>query len=796
MLRIAEAAFEWCVASLSDSGTDGGSLSDEELSSNARRLAVILISATNFPGKELPVPAAWEEMGRLAKKLKSEQPDPIETVFPCFRDESLDTSLVDAPTLSELGFFYERLKDFQAIRKNGKVKIQSSHLKRKRSGTYFTPLKVCEFMVRRVLEPVFEKAEANPSHLFDARLIDPAMGTGQFLLAACELIVGCMKTATAQETLSLRRRVYNDCLFGVELDEENLEVARFLIGLYTQEKEPALPGIMQGDSLIDSDKDSGVFGDEGFPEKIFSARGADFDGFDAIVGNPPYLSAKSSIFAKYKPYLAGSTQADFYLLFIRKYAARKYLRTGGGLCFIVPDPLLLRANAEGARQRLLDSLELEMLLHIRGVFPKTSVANVIFLARRQLEKKSETVQVARIEKRSRVQSFRKNAERLVGKMSRQIPREYFHRAKRKEFRYLLTEHAAKVMKCLDTTRPARQGAGIIIRSLQTLASTKGAIFRGEEIGKTRVKEWASTESGNGLPVLLGGESIARYKVNGNGIYMPVDKIKKDHDRYQRQKILLQKSTGRIVAAYDSHGYVVPQSVYGILIDDHRIGYPFLLTQLNSRLLNYFMQIMFTGYKLLQPQIEIEDIKQLPVIIPVFEETKETRNRSLDTAKSLFAQYVRTDDPGWILEYVDDSMKLGSNYGSAMIHDLLDFLGQEMIAACEGESEDALPRERLEWIIDLVIYRVFGLGLDEIETVENFFTDNNEALYLEAKEPAGLPERFSQPEEAPAPVENPYAADLAPEESGDKATGDGEGETSAPDATDDPEGESTLEAGGA
>ena len=79
---------------------------------------------------------------------------------------------------------------------------------------------------------------------------------------------------------------------------------------------------------------------------------------------------------------------------------------------------------------------------------------------------------------------------------------------------------------------------------------------------------------------------------------------------------------------------------------------------------------------LQPQIEVEDIRQIPILMPIFEETKEVRHDSLGIAKSLFSQYLRTDDPGWILEYVDDNIKLGSKSGSAMVHDLLDFLGSQ------------------------------------------------------------------------------------------------------------------------
>jgi hypothetical protein len=738
MLKHAEAAFRWCCSRLTESpGQTDYQDHEDLLTSDARRLGVFLLTRYLLPDLTLPVPQEWSDIAAAAEGIIESEWKSFLKVLPPQPEDKTPANLADADSLSEIGFFYERLKDFRAQSRAGKVQVVSAHLKRKRSGTYFTPLSVCRFMVARTLKPYLDEAAGERARVLEAKVIDPAMGTGQFLLAACEQLVDALDPAEGEETRTLRREVLSRCIYGVELDKENLEVARYLLSLYTDSGEPDLKGIMQGDALIDSDKDSHEFGGEGFPEKIFSLKGEPFEGFDAIVGNPPYLSAKIETFSKYKHYLAGATQADFYLLFIQKYAARKYLKPGGGLCFIVPDPLLLRANAEGARMRLLESLDLELLIHIKGVFPRTSVANVVFLARRNIERE-ENLEVARLDKPSHVRSFRKRGEKYLKKISREIPVQYFQSAPRKEFRYLLTRTAAQVLEHMDTGIPTRPDSGIVIRSVQSLARSKGAIFRGEEIGKDRVKDLAGSKKGNEhLPILVGGESLSKYTVRHDGLYIDRKHVKKDVDRYLRQKILLQKSTGRIVAAFDETGFVVPQSVYAILIDDHRIGYPFLLTQLNSRLLNYFMHVMFTGYKLLQPQIEVEDIRQIPIMMPVFEETKEVRHDSLETAKSLFSQYVRTDDPGWILEYVDDSIKLGSHFGSAMVHDLLDFLGGQMIATCSGAVEAALPQERLEWIIDLVVYRIFGLGLEEIETVEEFFEWGGETEVPQWKEPLPL-----------------------------------------------------------
>ncbi|MBU0753613.1 MAG: N-6 DNA methylase, partial [Planctomycetes bacterium] len=490
MLKHTEAAFSTCLSYLIEKqGLDPYQDDTARLSADTRRLAVYLISQRQFKDVTLPSIPEWETMVSVAGQLTKTELANLTNSFPPLEGstETSPSNPAATHTLSEIGFFYERLKEFQIRMKEGKPEVVSAHLKRKRSGTYFTPLSVCNFMVEQTLKPLLEEAKGRAERILQARIIDPAMGTGQFLLAVLERLVKACEPATEAETLALRRDLCTHSIYGIDLDGENVEVARFLLGLYTQGGVDTGQSLVQGDALIDSDKDALEFGGEGFPEKIFTQRKEPFDGFDAIVGNPPYLSAKVQTFSKYKHYLTGATQADFYLLFIQKYAARKYLRPGGGLCFIVPDPLLLRANAESARLRLLEGLDLEFLLHIKGVFPRTSVANVVFLARRNFQK-SETVEVARIEKPSQVRAFRRQGAGMLKMMTRRIPLQYFRDAPRKEFRYFLDEPANDVLKKLDTTRPTRPGARIVVRSLQTLAGNKAAIFRGEEIGKERVKK--------------------------------------------------------------------------------------------------------------------------------------------------------------------------------------------------------------------------------------------------------------------------------------------------------------------
>ena len=773
VLRSAEAAFTAAVDRLLRAGREASYRGDLALlSRDARRLGLILLTSHLFPEREpfsecgKGVPSSWTEMNDFARSLSDEARHEVTRHFEGLDPVADPNAPPTAQLLSEMGFFYERMKNYEACLKNSDIVVRSSRTKKKRSGTFFTPLKVCDFMVARTLDPLAAGPDA-VQRLRDLKLLDPAMGTGQFLLAACEYLVKTRIDGGAEESpdpwrvLTLRRLILRENLYGIDLDGEHVEVARYLFSLYTACAEPELPGLREGDALIaDPDESGAVFGEDGLPDRIFVERDLSFDGFDAIVGNPPYVASKNVSMKKYKALPGGASQLDFYLLFIQKYAATRYLRLGGAIAFIVPDPVLLRANGEGARTQLLKNLDLELLLHVKGIFPRTSVANVIFLARRSAEDAAgEAVSAARLENPSAVRAFRNMGDASLEGRIRKIPKSFFEKAPRKEYRYLQDEADRRVLAHLDGNRPAKlNGPGIIVRPLQALCRAPGAIFRGEETGKEKIRALCEVRldgqlDGDGedrLPMILGGENVGRYRIRDDALFIDPGQVKKDRDRYANHKLVIQKSTGRIVAALDTRGYVIPQSVYGVLVDDPRIGYPFLLAQLNSRLHTYYMHLMFTGYKLVQPQLEVEDIRQIPVMVPEFDETRENRTSSLDAAKSLFNQYLRTDDPGWILEFVDDGLNLGPRGGSAMIHDLLDFLGTRMIAACENPEKAKLPPERLEWLLDLVVYKVYGLSLEEIETVESFYGVEDDIPDTILPEEGEIPEPDSTPLDRPAP----------------------------------------------
>jgi hypothetical protein len=114
---------------------------------------------------------------------------------------------------------------------------------RKKTGSYYTPDSLVQELIKSALEPVIkQRLEANKSNPTDAllsiRVIDPACGSGHFLLAAARRLAqelaqlrtedGAVKPADYRHAL---RDVVANCIFGVDRNPMALELARMALWL-------------------------------------------------------------------------------------------------------------------------------------------------------------------------------------------------------------------------------------------------------------------------------------------------------------------------------------------------------------------------------------------------------------------------------------------------------------------------------------------------------------------------------------------------------------------------------------
>ncbi|MBP6964643.1 MAG: N-6 DNA methylase [Armatimonadetes bacterium] len=267
---------------------------------------------------------------------------------------------------------------------------------KKAGGVYYTPTYIVDYIVRNTVGKLCEGK--TPKQVEKLRIVDPACGSGSFLISAYAFLLSWhldyyvkhepekfkkavyhLSESEWRLTTSEKKRILLNSIYGVDIDSQAVEVTKLSLLLKVLEGESrdtldvslsmfherALPdlsaNIKCGNSLIGTDFDtSGLSDDEvrrinafdwedGFPA-IMKAGG-----FDAVIGNPPYVRQES--ISQFKTYLqahyqAYASAADLYVYFIER--SLQLARESGLFSFIVSSKFV-RSGYGGKLRQLMPS---------------------------------------------------------------------------------------------------------------------------------------------------------------------------------------------------------------------------------------------------------------------------------------------------------------------------------------------------------------------------------------------------------------------------------------------------------
>lgn len=140
---------------------------------------------------------------------------------------------------------------------------------RRRSGSHYTPRSLTEPIVRHALEPAFSRIgeKASPETVLSLKVLDPACGSGAFLVEACRQLGARLEQAwnmygaekpvippDEDEALHARRLVAQKCLYGVDRNPMAVDLARLSLWLATLAREHEFTfldhALKAGDSLV------------------------------------------------------------------------------------------------------------------------------------------------------------------------------------------------------------------------------------------------------------------------------------------------------------------------------------------------------------------------------------------------------------------------------------------------------------------------------------------------------------------------------------------------------------------
>src|SRR5262249_13483893 len=169
---------------------------------------------------------------------------------------------IDYRDLAErhLGTIYEGLLEYHlqpdASEPGFTIGLFNDRGERHRTGSYYTPDFVVQYIVEQTLRPVLDAAVAGkPSDadkinaVLSVNCLDPAMGSGHFPVAAMEYIARYLvdldvaPDADAHGEADLaywKRRVAQNCIYGVDLNPLAVDLAKLSLWLATAAKDKPL----------------------------------------------------------------------------------------------------------------------------------------------------------------------------------------------------------------------------------------------------------------------------------------------------------------------------------------------------------------------------------------------------------------------------------------------------------------------------------------------------------------------------------------------------------------------------
>ncbi len=503
----------------------------------------------------------------------------------------------------------------------------SAH-ERKKRGHFSTPPP----LVNAILDACGYTVEANLAQL---RVLDPACGSGNFLAGAARRVLAYGKQREMpphQLFATLQRN-----LWGFDPDP----IACFLaeMQLRTLLVEPEVAYSAQAKQRLHIHQADGL---------ALPWAQNQRESVDLFLANPPYLAAKNTDLSGYRA-MQEFGQTDSYLFFLR--LALQIVRPDGWIGLVLPDSVLARANATRERQLLLREMTVHHLWHLSNVFP-AYVGAVVLIAQKRPPTSIHQIAWMR-------EKWSKHQERTVNAIYEHstscIPQQLLYTQEGAELRYLLGSEHETLIERLHM-RMTKGSESNVITPLNNIVS----IRRGEELGKKSallVNKLPNEEGWH--PLLLGGVDVRPYATPHGEYWIEEKALGKPLERYAAPKLLVVKSTNMLQAALDIHGHVALQTLYlltpngdsrkmlaeqekgkgthkgmplpydvsisishvweghplvGALVpqDENELKLYFLLALLNSRLLQRYVYVLHTAYKLVQPQIEQHVLARLPI----------------------------------------------------------------------------------------------------------------------------------------------------------------------------------------
>ena len=315
------------------------------------------------------------------------------------------------------------------------AKVEEKPEVKKAGGVYYTPQFIVDYIVKNTIGKLCESS--TPNKVSKLRILDPACGSGSFLLGAYSYLLKWhveyylnltdkkrlketiyeSKNGEWHLTIQEKKRILKQNIYGVDIDPQAVEVTKLSLLLKVLEgenrdaleaqqkliKEKALPdlddNIKCGNSLISPE----IYNDVELildAEEVNRINPFDWEsefadvisggGFDAVIGNPPYIRIQAMKqwapieVEQYKKLYQSANKGnyDIYVVFVER--GLELLNNKGLLGYILPHKFFNAKYGESLRSLIAEGQNLYKIIHFGDIqiFDRaTTYTNLLFLTK-------------------------------------------------------------------------------------------------------------------------------------------------------------------------------------------------------------------------------------------------------------------------------------------------------------------------------------------------------------------------------------------------------------------------------
>jgi len=704
-------------------------------------------------------------------------------------DEVLDTITIDdnllykhTLTLSEYDFnsevdvnilghiFENSLTEIEEIQsKLEGQEIDKSKSKRKKDGVFYTPKYITKYIVENTVGKLCEEKKVDlkineedytldkkrqkktrkalldkltdyRKWLLQLTICDPACGSGAFLNQALDYLITehryvdelqAKLFGDAMVLSDVENSILENNLFGVDINEESVEIAKLSLWLRTAQPNRKLNDLSNnikcGNSLID---DVEVAGDKAFNWQQEFPQIFEKGGFDIVIGNPPYKAGRhwNDKNLKLHEYLTNhynvaEYQLDLYILFFER--AIKLLAKDSIMSFITPNTWLTNLSSKKLRIYLMKSINIDQIIDCSNinVFKDAVVETAIFCFRKGLTFEKESI-ISELNVNNEINNIHS------------INQSIWNDSKSSIININLKKEDLSIKKKIKSNTTLLLELATIKFGVKIYEIGKGTPAQTKEDTKNKIYE-SNLKIDNSYRKLLEGKDINRYNIFWNEKWLKYGSnlaAPRDAKLFINERILVRRIMGnRIIGSYIDND-MITNALLQIIKPNKPESTKFLLAIINSTLMAYFFRKSSGRDDQVFPEIKIHELRNLPI--------KNCTDHSLFIIKTdlmiklnielrlISSKFQRTLLRKFDLEKLSKKLE---NWYLLNFEDFIKELKKKKIKLSlseEAEWENYFLQEQQKALeikskidttdaeIDQMVYDLYGLTEEEIEIVEN------------------------------------------------------------------------------